>query len=260
MAPRRGDSVKTLAIVQARLGSSRLPGKVLMDIAGESMLSMVLSKVRLITSSDDFALAMPFRNENEDDVLSRFVRVLNNRSGDYTSIARFTADCPLLDVAYSQHLIGMFQQLRATNSDGKAVELLATHPDLDGLDTEVFTRHALMEANDNARGADREHVTSWMRRHIPTQIVTMPLLGGPIRWSVDDAGGLEFVRRVVGACPDCALGVPHHSNAGASIGGADRSLVLDLHVGEGGGLVECLAADILRERLGAEWAYSSLPK
>jgi spore coat polysaccharide biosynthesis protein SpsF (cytidylyltransferase family) len=251
--------MKTLAIVQARENSSRLPGKVRMYIQGSPMVTRVAMKVAAIVGRTQMVVAWPAPGENEEDVLSRFVRVLSRHSSDYTAIARFTADCPLLDTAYSNHLIGLFQYLRAENAT-QAPELLATHPDLDGLDTEIFTRHALMEANDNARGADREHVTSWMRRHIPTKIVTMPLLGGPIRWSVDDAGGLEFVRRVTGACADCALGVPHHSNSSVDIGGPDRSMVIDLHVGVGGGLVECTAADILRERMGPSWAYSSLPK
>ncbi len=249
--------MKTLAIVQAREGSTRFPGKVFEDILGTPMWRVVWDRAKAIMGPQNAVVAWPGSRENENDVLSRFIRVLSEYSVDYTSVVRFTADCPLLDKDYSQHLIWLFQELRARNIDGKAVELLATHPDLDGLDTEIFTRHALMEANDNARGSDREHVTSWMRRNIPTKIVTMPLLGGPIRWSVDDPSGLDFVRRVMGTCADCALGVPHHSNASASIGGSDRSLVIDLHVGPGGGLVECTSADILRERIGPEWAYSS---
>ena len=259
--------MKTLAIVQARMQSTRLPGKVLMAVGRYPMLHLVLERAGRMVGDDCVVLAIPVNTPAlrsawpqvvegpEHDVLTRYVQVARQYEAD--AYVRFTADCPLLDVAYAQHLIGWFQHLRAENSHGTAPALLATSPDLDGLDTEVFTRQALLDADANARGADREHVTSWMRRHLPTQLATMPLLGGPIRWSVDDAGGLEFVRRVVGACADCAVGVPHHTNAGSSIGGVDRSLVLDLHVGEGGGLVECTSADILRERMGSSWRFSS---
>jgi hypothetical protein len=59
----------------------------------------------------------------------------------------------------------------------------------------------------------------------------------------------DFIQRVYELCDDCRAGVPHHTNAIGSIGGDDgRHLVLDLHVGEGGGLRECLAADAFKER------------
>ena len=250
--------MKTLAIVQARTASTRLPGKVLETIHHLTMVERVLHRAAHVVGYDHVALAVPHSDVDlgsywdntvwgsNGDVLSRFVGVANCFP-EYNAFVRFTADCPLLDVGVSRSAVDVFERRQA--------EIVSTSPDMDGLDTEVFTRHALMEAYDHATGTEREHVTLWMKRHLPYHEITMPRLG-PIRWSVDDAGGLEFVRRVVGACLDCALGVPHHTNAGASIGGGDRSLVIDLHTGTGGGLVECTAADILRERMGDAWRYS----
>jgi len=260
-----------LAIVQARLGSTRLPRKIIENVSpGWAMIDAVLARVTAAVGEGRVVLAMPgderdiwglrpnvpiFWGETED-VLSRYVGASELCEAD--AYVRFTADCPLLDVGISTSVIDLFQMLQRTTGKFPCAEIVSTSPEMDGLDTEVFTYHALMEANEHATGADREHVTSWMKRHLPHTEIRMPRLG-PIRWSVDDADGLEFVRRVYRACPDCAVGVPHHTNAGASIGGADRSLVLDLHVGEGGGLRECTAADILQERVGAQWRYSSLP-
>ena len=66
-----------------------------------------------------------------------------------------------------------------------------------------------------------------------------------------------FSRLVAMQCALCRMGVPHHTNAGSSIGGSDRHFVLDLHESTGGGLEECTAADILQERAGPTWLSTS---
>jgi hypothetical protein len=130
-------------------------------------------------------------------------------------------------------------------------EYVGTAPDMDGLDCEVFSRTALMMADLNAKGRyAREHLTHWMRRNLSPLLIN--LVPEPIRWSVDTADGLEFVRRVYAACPHCATGIPRHTNAGSSIGGQDRHLVVELHHMPAGDLAECQAMDILKERMGTE--------
>jgi len=144
--------------------------------------------------------------------------------------------------------VGAYLIHRFRNGDA---DFVGTTPEMDGLDVEVFSRTALMMADLNARGRyAREHLTHWMRRNLSPVLVN--LVSESIRWSVDDAAGLDFVRRVYAACRHCAEGVPRHSNAGGSIGGVDRHLVLELHHVADGGLAECEAYDILRERVGGE--------
>jgi len=184
------------------------------------------------------AWAVPCLSGARDDVLARFAMVAQTYHTADTFV-RLTADCPLLDVGVSRAVLG------ALTDD---LDLVHTGPELDGLDTEVFTRHALMEAHRYATDpADREHVTPWMRTHLRALHWTMPDFG-PIRWSVDDPHHLAFVRAVYQACRLCAEGVPHHTHSVTSIGGGDRRLVLDLHaVSDSGGvgLAECTASSIL---------------
>lgn len=226
-----------LAVIQARDGGTRLPGKIRADIGGASMLAQVVHRVSL--TGLPFVVAMPGPEEAEDDVLSRYTRIAR-RNPEMDAFVRITADCPLLDVSLVGHIVNTFR-LGGT-------DFVGTHPDMDGLDCEVFSRSALLACDLAAHGRAREHVTRWMRKNLsPTIINWAP---APLRWSVDDESGLVFVRRVYAACQACAAGTPHHTNAGSSIGGRDRTLVLDLHQVPDGGLVECTAADILRERVG----------
>jgi spore coat polysaccharide biosynthesis protein SpsF (cytidylyltransferase family) len=241
------------------MGSFRLPEKALADIGGRTLTRCVLDRVAQIVGKKRTILAVPSGEEelgqewdyvvygSEYDVLSRFMSV-HRFYPDVSTFVRFTGDCPLLDVDFSRLVIDRhFAQPH---------NITASPPRLDGLDTEVFTRDALLLAHDCA-GLDRQHVTRWMRQNLSCDTVDMPRLG-PIRWSVDDASGLDFARRVYAACRLCRLGYAHHSNAGSSIGGDDRSLILDLHVSTGGGLEECTAADILQERIGPQWLYQSI--
>lgn len=226
-----------LTLIQARDTSTRLPGKIRADIAGQPMLARVVERVSQLGLP--FIVAMPQPGDNEDDVLSRFVRVARSNP-NVDAFVRITADCPLLDISVCGFVINTFRM--------GGTDFVGTHPDMDGLDVECFSRTALLACDLAAKGRAREHVTRWMRRNLsPTIINWAPK---PLRWSVDDESGLLFVRRVYEACSHCASGVPRHTNAGGSIGGRDRILVLDLHQVPDGGLVECTAADILRERVG----------
>ena len=228
-----------LVIIQARLSSLRLPNKIGMDIAGASMLWRVVERaIRL----GPLIVAYPPPELKEEDVLGRFARILR-KNPDVDTVVRITADCPLLDVGVGGFVINLYRE-RQNHTD-----FVGTGAEMDGLDVEVFSRTALMMADMNAHGAyDREHLTHWMRRNLGALIVNMAL--SPLRWSVDDNEGLEFVRAVYGACDLCARGVPHHTNSATGIGAADRQLCVDLHQVEDGGLAECQAADLKRKRMG----------
>lgn len=172
--------MKVLAIVQARMSSSRLPGKVLRDICGRSTISRVfgqlqnatrLWRVILATSNDpsDDPLAdwahhhgvLCYRG-SLGDVLDRFYyAAISQRTGDSDySVARITADCPLVSYEVLDDLIELFEvnQLDyCSNSEPR------TFPD--GWDVEVMTFEALEKAWREASTAyDREHVTPYIRR------------------------------------------------------------------------------------------------
>ena len=241
-----------LTIVQARMGSKRFPGKVMADLDGKPMVRHVLERanrigdltVLAVPRSDFVAWPWPhvFYGE-EGDVLARFYDCasLSNRDRPPNAIVRITADCPLLDTDTASMVVASF--------DGG--QMVTTPPEMDGLDVEVMSFRDLKAANFNALAAvDREHVTPWIKREIGYRSVGSLIGGGRIHWSVDTPEDLEFVRAVYRGCPSCRVGAPHHTNAPGSIGGnGDRGMVLDLHVGEGGGLVECTAADLLCTRV-----------
>ena len=235
MTPER---VPILAVIQARDGGTRLPGKIRADIGGSSMLAQVVHRVSLVGLP--LVVAFPPPELKENDVLGRFARIARHNP-HVDAFVRITADCPLLDPS----VVGF-----SVNTYRSGVhDFVGTAPDMDGLDCEVFSRSALLACDLAAKGRAREHVTSWMRRNLaPYPIINWAPC--PLRWSVDDESGLNFARRVYAACDYCKRAVPHHTNAGSSIGGQDRTLVVDLHQTEDGGLVECGAADILRERMG----------
>ena len=105
--------MKTVVIIQARMGSTRLPGKVLMNIAGRSMLTWVVSRTRRATTIDEVVVAttdsqaddaivaecavlgVPVFRGSEDDVLDRYHRTAEAFDAD--TVVRITSDCPLID-------------------------------------------------------------------------------------------------------------------------------------------------------------------
>jgi len=201
-----------IAIIQARMASTRLPGKVLADIAGRPMLWHVVNRVRMARSLDrvvvgtsieaaDDAIARfcaahhieCFRG-SETDVLDRFYRAALHFAAD--TIVRITADCPLIDPhvidkVVSTYCAGAFDYVTNT--------LRYTYPD--GLDTEVCSVTALSMAWREAQlPSEREHVTSYLRsaeRFRVENIANEPDLSAyNLRWTVDEAADLEFVRAV----------------------------------------------------------------
>ena len=143
-----------VAIVQARMGSTRLPGKSLADVCGHPMLWHVVNRVRgaklvekvvVATSSamaDDAIAAVcdheriPCFRGDEHDVLDRFYKAAKFYGGDV--LVRITADCPLIDPAVIDKVVARFQE---GDYDYVSNAIRYTYPD--GLDTEVFSFHAL---------------------------------------------------------------------------------------------------------------------
>lgn len=234
-----------LTIIQARRNSSRLPFKIEADIHGQTMLARVVERASQL---GPYTVAFPGDQEHEDDVLSRFARIARAHP-EADTFVRITGDTPLLDTGVGGFILNLYRDRQ------NHLDFVGTAPEMDGLDVEVFSRSALRMADMHAKGRAREHMTQWIRKNLGALIINMA--PAPLRWSVDDAEGLAFVRRVYAACDDCARGTTRHTNAGSSIGAMDRTLVLDLHHLEDGSLGECTAADILRERVGGD-AYVSV--
>lgn len=216
--------LKTVAIVQARLGSTRLPGKVLADIAGQPMLWHVIQRLRRATALDDIWVATSeqasddalaaycaaqgfavFRG-SEEDVLDRYYQAARAAAADF--VVRITADCPLLDPAVVDKVVRAFDSAR---HDYVANVFRYTYPD--GLDTEVFSFAALERAwHEAVPGPEREHVTVLMRtsgrfRTGANVEHTTDLSRRQLRWTVDTAADLAFVRRVFAAFGDQPFGL-----------------------------------------------------
>jgi len=164
-----------IAIIQARMGSSRFPGKTLADLAGRPMLSRVVERVSQSRAIDKVVVAtsiavgddpiaefcakegvLCFRG-SEDDVLDRFYRAAKEHGADV--VVRITADCPLIDAAVIDRVVERFQ---SGDCDYASNVLHYTYPD--GLDTEVFSMAALAEAwREAKKPSEREHVTPYLR-------------------------------------------------------------------------------------------------
>src|SRR3989344_7618105 len=162
-------------IVQARMGSTRLPGKILMPLKGKPMLGWQLERLKRAEELDQIILATTnkksddqvaalgeacdvtvFRGD-EEDVLDRYYRAAKEAGADI--IVRVTGDCPLIDPAVVDEVVRHF---RRANVD------YTKHPENypEGLDTEVFSFAALERAWQNAQlPSEREHVTPFIRNH-----------------------------------------------------------------------------------------------
>lgn len=167
--------MKTILITQARYGSTRLPGKVLKEISGKSLLEIHLERLKkctkvskiivATTDSDqriyDYSIAWGFEayRGSENDVLDRFYQALKNEHADW--VVRVTSDCPLIDPILVDEVITF---ALSNNYDYVSNGLIAHYPD--GQDVEIFKFSALETAWRNAkRTSEREHVTPYIRNN-----------------------------------------------------------------------------------------------
>jgi spore coat polysaccharide biosynthesis protein SpsF (cytidylyltransferase family) len=204
--------MKKVAIIQARMGSSRLPGKMLMKLADRPVVDWVVERARRIAGVDEVWVATThsaadddltahcrasgvscFRG-SEEDVLDRYHAATAEAKADV--IMRLTGDCPLLDPAESGKVLKRFLETPgcdyACNIDPPFLP--------DGLDTEVMGRAALDRAWSMARAKpDREHVTLYIRNH-KEQFRTVSLRSdrdlSRHRWTLDEARDFEMLTAV----------------------------------------------------------------
>lgn len=206
------------AVVQARMSSTRLPGKVLATLGPGTVIDLVvkrlmraeeLSGIVVATStdpSDDSIVAALSSSEVRvirgplDDVLARYA--LAAREVDADAVVRITADCPLVEPALVNRLVAMW---RAGDADYVA-NIIEPRTFPKGLDVEVVSRSALDSADAEASADDdREHVTPFIRARPDRFSATALELDPPMpdaRVTLDTPEDLESLREIIGRVGD----------------------------------------------------------
>ncbi len=220
--------MRTVAIIQARTGGTRLPGKVLEEVRGKPLLRHMIERLRRCETLDEIVVAAPMSEENgriqgvaanagatgllwigdENDVLGRVLWAAQGSNADV--IVELTADCPLIDPVIVDLAVGQYLH-PAEPSLGGVVDLVSTSRDSfefpnvaypRGMDVRVFST-ALLEDLDGLTRDDpvsREHVSlyAW-EHHERYQIYNIPAtygLADDIRLTVDYPEDLELVRTI----------------------------------------------------------------
>lgn len=208
---------KVVVIIQARMGATRLPGKMMMDLAGKPVIERVVERVKLSSLINEIWIATTVNPEDNvladwaqknkinsfrgssDDVLDRYHETAKFAGAD--TVVRITGDCPLIDPCLIDEVIAGF--LSGDNDYASN-----THPPTfpDGLDVEVFSFKALERAWQEAElKSEREHVTAFIWNHSEKfklkNIVNKKNYSSE-RWTLDTKEDMEFIERVVKVCQD----------------------------------------------------------
>lgn len=200
------------AIVQGRMGSIRLPGKVLKKVLGRPLLSFLVERLKAVTLIDDYVIAttierdddaiaefctdhnVPFFRGSESDVLKRFYDVATERKADH--IVRITADCPIIDPSIIDDVV---RKHKESQCDYVTNAIDSTYPD--GMDVEVFTFEALERSYNEAKLlSEREHVTPYI--HTNTDQFQVSYVRGEenyshLRLTVDHPEDFDLVKSII---------------------------------------------------------------
>ena len=202
-----------VAIIQGRMGSTRLPGKILLVLGGRTVLANVVARVQRaplihdlviatttaaaddVVASEAYRLGVDVFRGSEDDVLDRYQGAARHARAD--AIVRITSDCPLLDASVADLVVDRY----LSNSGGldyASNTIVRSYPR--GLDVEVFSAAKLQEAARSARAkSEREHVTQYFYNN-PTRFrlgsVEHSRDLSRHRWTLDTPEDLEFMRQV----------------------------------------------------------------
>lgn len=202
--------MKVVALVQARMGSTRLPEKVMRPICSTPLIGLLMQRLACSTQVDDIILTTSNDPRNatlveyvqqlgyevfqgsENDVLDRYYRAAKQAKADV--IVRITGDCPLLDPKLVDAVIAKFLE---SNVDYVSNVAPPTFPD--GLDIEVFSFRALSRAQHEAKQPmQREHVTTFIREH--TQFTQLNYSNeidySKYRWTVDEIEDFIVVKNI----------------------------------------------------------------
>jgi spore coat polysaccharide biosynthesis protein SpsF len=216
----RNAAGKIVAIIQARMGSTRLPGKVLAEIEGHPMLWHVVQRVQTAKSLDcavvatttgrddnviaDFCRECGFHcfRGSERDVLDRYYSAARHYRAE--AIVRITSDCPLIDPQIVDSVVHAFT---SQQPDYASNCIERTFPR--GLDTEILTMRALESTwCDAVYDHQREHVTAYIYEN-PKKFNILSIKGdddhSAHRWTVDTREDLDFVRAVYSRFQDASF-------------------------------------------------------
>ncbi|MBU0593628.1 MAG: glycosyltransferase family protein [Gammaproteobacteria bacterium] len=208
--------MNTAIIVQARMTSTRLPGKILKQVLGKPLLEYQLERLRRSRLTDGIVIATTtnetdqpivdwcerhdvacFRG-SEHDVLARYHGAAVLCHAD--TVVRVTSDCPLIDPAVIDEVIDYYRT-HITDCDYASNCLERSYPR--GMDVEVFSRRTLDEAFAEAKdSAEREHVTPFIYRHPERyRLANIAYLEdqGRHRWTVDTQEDFELVEKILSA-------------------------------------------------------------
>ena len=208
---------RTIAIVQARMGSSRLPGKILKKIGDNPLLWHVVTRTRLASLLDETVVATTTKSRDdqvvdfckkhdfeytrgsEEDVLDRYYASANTHDAD--TVVRITGDCPLVSPEIIDRVVRIYRETEVEYANNKF-----EYPN--GLDVEAMQFETLERTWKEAESSEeREHVTPYIRSSddFNKQKVTNPLdistysvtdADTILRWSVDYQSDLEFIREI----------------------------------------------------------------
>ena len=209
--------VKTVLVTQARTGSTRLPGKVLLEVNQTPLLKIHLDRLSgskkvdkiIVATTDNFEddviekLAIGWGYEvfrgSEKDVLDRFYQAVKNINAEW--VVRVTSDCPLIDPLLVDKVIEVTQSM---NKDYGSNVLDETFPD--GQDIEIFTYNALETAWKNAKKeSEREHVTPFIRNNSDLKggniykaiSISNDIDYSKIRITVDEKRDFELINKII---------------------------------------------------------------
>jgi len=202
--------VRVVAVVQARMGSTRLPGKVMKPIAGVPLIELLMTRLSRATEIDAIALAtgdtpdnapliahmkslgLPCIIGSERDVLGRYVKAGREMKAD--AVVRLTGDCPLVDPVLVDRIVRTFRE-----GDFDYVSNLTPPTFPHGLDIEVVAFSALERADaTTSKAYDREHVTPFVRESglFSSESVSIDPDHSAIRITVDEPEDLDVVKDI----------------------------------------------------------------
>ncbi len=206
--------MKTAIIVQARMTSTRLPGKVLKRVLDKPLLEYQIERLRRVKLADEIVIAttvndtdepiielcdrlsVPYFRGSEEDVLARYHGAAQEHYADV--VVRVTSDCPLIDPQVIDKVINFYTE-NTDKYDYVSNCLKRTYPR--GMDTEVFSLKALYESFLEATAQpDREHVTPFIYRHPERYCVGHVVYSenqSSHRWTVDTPEDFELIRRII---------------------------------------------------------------
>ncbi len=210
----RYNSMKMIATIEARMTSSRLPGKVLMPALGQPMLHHLVNRLRAVPSLNGLVIATTINAKDdpiekfakaedvacfrgsEEDVMTRVIGAAESVGADV--VVEITGDCPIIDPQLVEQAIRMFQ---VNDVEYFSNAHLRSYPD--GMDVQVFRLETLKRSAEMTQDPlDHEHVTLHIRKHPeisrPMHLVAPPELHWPeLGLTLDESADYELLKKII---------------------------------------------------------------